>query len=235
MPSLPTLTTPPLVTLACAVIACSSSPVPGGSADAAPARDGGAADCGVSECVRAVECVSACGGPVVQSGCCPCPTGTFDDLLCLGDAAAADGGGPADAPRGDAAPPDGAVDAAGADATAPPDAAGADATAPPDAAGADATAADGASDAAGAPPSDGSEVRRCGGIIWLACDPGETCDIRGCAPDMPGTCRPTPSECPLFFDPVCGCDGKGYDNDCERLRAGVRLDHDGPCVSDGAP
>jgi hypothetical protein len=40
-------------------------------------------DCG--ECLRAVNCVKQCGGEVLQSGCCPCPEGTFDDLVCSMD------------------------------------------------------------------------------------------------------------------------------------------------------
>ena len=36
------------------------------------------------QCVRVVECVTRCGGPVVQSGCCPCPLGSFDDIDCHG-------------------------------------------------------------------------------------------------------------------------------------------------------
>lgn len=46
-------------------------------------------DCG--ECVRAVKCVEKCGGEVVQSGCCPCPDGTFDDFEC--NAGSGGGGG----------------------------------------------------------------------------------------------------------------------------------------------
>jgi hypothetical protein len=42
--------------------------------------DGGG--CPIEECYRAVRCVEECGGPVVQSGCCPCPEGSFDDLEC---------------------------------------------------------------------------------------------------------------------------------------------------------
>ncbi len=49
-------------------------------ADAGP--DTAAPNCATTPCVRAVQCVSACGGAVVQSGCCPCPAGTFDDLVC---------------------------------------------------------------------------------------------------------------------------------------------------------
>ena len=46
---------------------------------------------------------------------------------------------------------------------------------------------------------------------------------------MPGSCVPIPETCPRLFDPVCGCDGITYVNDCERIRAQVQKDHDGPC------
>ena len=37
------------------------------------------------ECVRAVVCrKGGCDGPVVQSGCCPCPAGAIDDFNCPG-------------------------------------------------------------------------------------------------------------------------------------------------------
>jgi len=38
------------------------------------------------QCIRAVNCVKTCGGPVVQSGCCPCPPPSFDDIVCRTDA-----------------------------------------------------------------------------------------------------------------------------------------------------
>jgi hypothetical protein len=44
--------------------------------------------CGIPECFRAVLCVAECGGEVLQSGCCPCPEGTFDSIVCRS------GGGP---------------------------------------------------------------------------------------------------------------------------------------------
>lgn len=35
--------------------------------------------------------------------------------------------------------------------------------------------------------------------------------------------------CPLFFNPVCGMDGRTYGNDCEANVAGTFIDHMGPC------
>jgi len=40
---------------------------------------------------------------------------------------------------------------------------------------------------------------------------------------------PPPDACITLWDPVCGCDGVTYGNDCERERAGVALDYSGMC------
>jgi hypothetical protein len=81
----------------------------------------------------------------------------------------------------------------------------------------------------GTPPC---EPRTCAGIASLQCNTGETCDLRDdtCQiVDLGGQCVPAPHVCPLFFDPVCGCDGVTYSNDCERRRAGAILRHAGAC------
>lgn len=44
-----------------------------------------------------------------------------------------------------------------------------------------------------------------------------------------GECAVRPPECPTVFDPVCGCDGRTYDNACSIRMFGVSVQHDGPC------
>ena len=48
-------------------------------------------ECG-GECVRAVDCVETCGGEIVQSGCCPCPDGSFDSEECTAQGGGGSGG-----------------------------------------------------------------------------------------------------------------------------------------------
>lgn len=77
------------------------------------------------------------------------------------------------------------------------------------------------------------QEQQCGGFLGLPCPDGEICDItvpNACSgADLPGVCRVQPDACPDYWDPVCGCNGKTYGNDCERLMANVQLDHTGAC------
>lgn len=72
----------------------------------------------------------------------------------------------------------------------------------------------------------------CGGIPGVPCPDGELCDLpaENCqVADLQGVCVERPEICPEVFDPVCGCDGVTYANDCFRLMAGAQKDHDGEC------
>lgn len=78
----------------------------------------------------------------------------------------------------------------------------------------------------------GGEGATCGGFAGFPCDEGLTCQFEAGScqiADGFGVCVPRADVCPAVVDPVCGCDGKTYNNDCELLRAGVTKDHDGVC------
>ena len=73
----------------------------------------------------------------------------------------------------------------------------------------------------------------CGGLAGHGCPGHQICDVtvRGACrgSDLPGVCVAPPEACAEIYQPVCGCDGRTYGNDCERLRARVQLDHEGSC------
>jgi hypothetical protein len=78
-----------------------------------------------------------------------------------------------------------------------------------------------------------SEGTACGGLLGLQCAEDEFCSfapdaICGFA-DATGTCVQRPEVCTLEFDPVCGCDGNTYGNNCQANTEGVSVASDGEC------
>ncbi len=72
----------------------------------------------------------------------------------------------------------------------------------------------------------------CGGIAGLPCGGGEFCKTPTghCYPDATGVCTPIPNGCPTIWNPVCGCDGVTYGNECEAEMAAVSIAHYGECA-----
>jgi hypothetical protein len=63
------------------------------------------------------------------------------------------------------------------------------------------------------------------------CSKGSYCAYRAqCgATDAGGKCTKKPELCPHLVAPVCGCDGKSYNNSCEAARDGVSVAAQGAC------
>ncbi len=68
------------------------------------------------------------------------------------------------------------------------------------------------------------------------CGAGEYCEKAVGDCDGEGVCIPLPvnGACPGVWDPVCGCNGVTYSNNCIATMAGVSIDYYGECVGLGA-
>jgi hypothetical protein len=83
-----------------------------------------------------------------------------------------------------------------------------------------------------APATSAGIGETCDGIAAIKCDNGLWCEHpegQCKVADASGTCIKAPEVCTQDYQPVCGCDGETYGNDCMRKAAKVQLDYGGEC------
>jgi len=94
----------------------------------------------------------------------------------------------------------------------------------------------GTSSTGGTSGAGGSTGNSCGGFAGLHCaSEQQFCDLAsGCGhiADANGTCETISENCSAVVELVCGCDGTTYQNNCERIKAGVLKASAGACPVD---
>jgi hypothetical protein len=78
----------------------------------------------------------------------------------------------------------------------------------------------------------------CGGPDKITCNSALYCQLPAgqcSAPDVAGTCVKAPDFCMRVSRPVCGCNGKTYQNECDARHARTAIDYATACKKPPAP
>lgn len=98
------------------------------------------------------------------------------------------------------------------------------------------TSSTGGTSSGGTTGTGGTGGATCGGIVGSHClGPQQFCDLAsacGHVADALGICELISEACLAVVEPVCGCDGTTYPNNCERIKAGVLKASSGSCPVD---